>query len=303
MMVHKLRFAIIMDEKILLKDGRTLAYKYYGPSAGRRVLYFHGTPSSSREIELLQAFDINPEEILKDANVRLIAIDRPGMGRSSFNPKGNFKSFAEDVNELMDKLGIDKCPVLCWSGGGTYALSMAFHFASRVESVYIICGFSKLFDEEILNEMGFNKWYFIMARKWPGILRSSMNMLRKKAIKRFIPQKFTGLSYVDYALLDHPEHISKVSEVTMQQACINGAAGPVYEAANYFKDPGYELSGISVPVHYWWGTKDMSVIIRHAQEIESGVKNSTMYYREGEGHLSLYINCWAEIIYMIGTEN
>jgi pimeloyl-ACP methyl ester carboxylesterase len=291
------------EDKIELKDGRILAFTTYGPEGGKPVLYFHGTPSSSKELQLLKAFDIDPEEILKDANLKIIAVDRPGMGYSSFNPNGDFKTFAEDVTELMDVLQVEKSPVLCWSGGGTYALSMAYHHPGRVEALYIICGFSKVFDAEVINEMGFNKWYFIMAKKWPRVLKTSMNLLRKKNIRSFIPQKFTGLSYVDYALLDHPDHISIVSEVTMKQACFNGATGPVHEAANYFKDPGYKIDAIAVPVHYWWGTKDMSVIIRHAQEVETLVKNSSMYYREGEGHLSLYINCWAEVIYMISSEN
>ena len=174
-----------MEEgSIELKDGRTLSFTSYGPGSGKALLYFHGTPSSSKEPELLKAYDIEPEELLKDANVRMIAVDRPGMGHSSFHSNGNFRSFTDDVIELMDALQINSCPILCWSGGGTYALSMAFYFPQRVEAVYILCGFTKKFDEEIMKHMGFNKWYFILAKNWPRFLRSSMNILRKKKINR-----------------------------------------------------------------------------------------------------------------------
>lgn len=290
----------MQEGNIELKDGRILSYTTYGPIEGKPVLYFHGTPSSSHELQLLKAYDIEPEELLKDAYVKIIAVDRPGMGRSSFNPGGNFTSFSHDVAELMQVLRVSSAPIVSWSGGGPYSLSMVYHFPDKVEAVYIICGFTRKFDKEILDAMGFNKWYFKLAKNLPGLLKTSMNILRKKKINSFLPQKFTGLSYVDYALLDDPENISAVSQVTLKHACKNGAGGAVYEAANYFSDPGYDLSAIERPVHYWWGTKDMSVIIHHPREIEERVKNSIVYYREGEGHLSLYINCFAEVMQMVG---
>jgi pimeloyl-ACP methyl ester carboxylesterase len=290
------------EEKIELKDGRILSYCMYGPDNGKPVLYFHGTPSSCREPELLKAYDIEPGELLQDAGVRIIAIDRPGMGHSSFHKGGNYQSFSQDVNELMDALEISSAPVFCWSGGGIYALTMAFYLPHRTEALYIICGISKRFDAEVVQAMGFNKWYFLMAKKCPGTLKLILNILRRKRLNTFLPQKFTGLSFVDYALLNDPQHLSKVSRVTLQQACMNGSSGAVQEAANYFKDPDINLENIDVPVHYWWGTKDMSVVIHHAQEVERKVPGSKMYYREGEGHFSLYINSWAEVIQMISSE-
>lgn len=97
----------------LLPDKRDLSYCFYGPGDGKKVLYFHGTPSSRLEPSLLTAYDIDIEVLLFKYKLQLIAADRPGMGLSSFNPGGNFISFAADVKLLLENLKIKECKVLC----------------------------------------------------------------------------------------------------------------------------------------------------------------------------------------------
>jgi hypothetical protein len=82
----------------------------------------------------------------------------------------------------------------------------------------------------------------------------------------------------------------------MKEACSNGAKGPVHEARSYFGDFGFDVSAIRQPVHYWWGTSDMTVIRLHAEAIENKAQHPVMHFREKEGHLSLYVNCMQEII-------
>jgi hypothetical protein len=40
----------------------------------------------------------------------------------------------------------------------------------------------------------------------------------------------------------------------------------------------------------------MTVIRLHAEAIEQQAPNAIMHYREGEGHLSIYIKCMHEIL-------
>src|SRR5919112_641474 len=110
------------DQTFLLPDERTLGYAIYGPEDGKPVLYFHGTPSSRLEPLLLYEYDVDLERLLAGAGLRLIAVDRPGKGLSSFDKNASFLSFADDVQHLCVHLGVTQCPVLCWSGGGPYAL-------------------------------------------------------------------------------------------------------------------------------------------------------------------------------------
>jgi hypothetical protein len=63
-----------LDQTIQLRDGRTLRYAEYGQSRGKALLYFG---ASRLEARLLA-------EQAKQAGIRLIGIDRPGMGLSHF---------------------------------------------------------------------------------------------------------------------------------------------------------------------------------------------------------------------------
>jgi pimeloyl-ACP methyl ester carboxylesterase len=281
---------------------RQLSYASYGPETGRPVLYFHGTPSSRLEVLLLDNYGINLERMLNDAGLRLIAVDRPGMGFSTYNRDGDFLSFADDAKELLDHLGIASCAVMCWSGGGPYALAMAHRHPSAITVVHILCGFTRKFGRDVTRLMGLNKFYFFAARYTPFLLRTALFILSRKKIRGSVPQKFTGLPYEDYTLLKDPRDLDAVATNTMKQACRFGSKGAIHEARNYYRDFGFDVSEVRQPVHYWWGTKDMTVIRLHAETIERHAPGGTVHYREREGHLSLYVNYFHDVLQVISQQ-
>ena len=61
-------------QQVTLPGGRRLAYAEFGPADEVPVLYFHGAPSGRLEPALIGA------AALRDAGLRLIAADRPGVG-------------------------------------------------------------------------------------------------------------------------------------------------------------------------------------------------------------------------------
>ena len=104
-----------MTSQILkLFDGRQLGYELV--CDGKPVVYFHGTASSRLEILLLEPF-------AKEFGFRLVGIDRPGYGLSTYTRRSSLHELASDVNAIADKLHLDKFRVLAWSGGGPFALT------------------------------------------------------------------------------------------------------------------------------------------------------------------------------------
>ena len=290
----------LMTEAIFtLKDDRKLSYALYGPENGKPVLYFHGTPSSRREILLLKAYNIDFDAFLFRERIRLIAVDRHAL--TTFYPKRSFLSYADDVVQLLSHFNIKQCPVLCWSGGGPYALAIAHKYPQVIEGVYILCGFTKRFDREVMQQMGRNKWYFRSARFIPSALQIGLRITRSRKITSLPPQQYTGLPYRDYTLLQ--QGIKQVAEVTLKEATRKGTRSAVHEALSYYKDPGFQLSEIAQPIHYWWGTKDMSVAEAHAREIETKAQRPVMHYLKDEGHLSLYLKCFGEAIQTIALSH
>lgn len=285
---------------LTLADGRTLSYAVYGPGDGEPVVYFHGTPSSKLEPMLLYAYGVNVEKLLMKFKLQIIAIDRPGMGESSFNPNGTFETFCGDVKALTDHLQIKKCSCIAWSGGGPFALSFASAFPNIVNGIFIITGFTlSMGDKEVFNKMHGNKLYFGAARRIPTILRWVMNIVLKRELKKGLPQWLSKLPKVDNDLMSEPQKLKALAESTAKEACRQGAKGAVYEAALYFNNYPFILSEIKQPVHFWWGTEDNAVIRMHAEAIEQHTPDPRMHYKQGEGHLSIYINYFEEVLHEI----
>lgn len=284
------------SDSIRLPDGRNLSYVTWGPKGGTPILYYHGTPSSRLEPAIVNAYHINLESLLVQHNLKLISVDRPGMGLSTFNPKGDFISFAADVHYLKQHLKISKCKIICWSGGGPFALAMAYRFPSEIESVYMIASFSRSFSEKgMFRKMHENKFYFGACRYLPQMTRQVTNFVLKREIKRTPPQILTGLPDVDYDLLADNTTFRHFVELTLKESNRQGSRGIVHEANLYFQNFGFRLIDIQQPVHFWWGFQDKAVIHEHAEAIEKEVRNGILHYKQNEGHLSIFVKYLEEV--------
>jgi pimeloyl-ACP methyl ester carboxylesterase len=85
---------------IQLSDGKKLCYAEYGDPQGEPTLLFHGNPGSRL------SWGLYPGSPFLQ-NIRIIAPDRPGYGRSEFK-KHALAKWPHDITELVDHLGIKK---------------------------------------------------------------------------------------------------------------------------------------------------------------------------------------------------
>jgi len=87
------------------------------PPDGDPLLLFHGTPGSRYatvpDPPLLEAYDI-----------RLISLEQPGFGLSTFDPDRELLDWPCDVQEATVALGLDQFALLRGSGGGPYVLNL-----------------------------------------------------------------------------------------------------------------------------------------------------------------------------------
>lgn len=117
--------------RVTLRDGRQLAYAEYGRQRGSPAFYFHGTPGGLLEGRLL-------DEAARLQDVRLIAVDRPGYGRSDFKKGRRLTDWPDDVADLADALEIDRFGVVGLSGGGPHAQACAAAMPDRVTTAVIV---------------------------------------------------------------------------------------------------------------------------------------------------------------------
>jgi pimeloyl-ACP methyl ester carboxylesterase len=78
------------DRTVRLRDGRLLGYADWGDPGGRPLFFFHGWPGSRLEGRL-------GEESARAKGIRLIALDRPGMGLSDYQPRRTLVDWPDDV--------------------------------------------------------------------------------------------------------------------------------------------------------------------------------------------------------------
>ncbi|WIA32376.1 hypothetical protein OEZ86_003208, partial [Tetradesmus obliquus] len=87
-------------------------------ATAKNIIYHHGWPSSAAEGAIWS-------EAAAAHGICLIAVDRPGIGGSTYNPKGTFASYADDVSELLHQLNLQQAVHVGTSGGGPYACACA----------------------------------------------------------------------------------------------------------------------------------------------------------------------------------
>lgn len=117
---------------VRLPDGRALAWHGYGEPQGAPVLYFHGWPGAGIEVAFAHA-------AARRLGVRLLGLDRPGMGGSDPQPERTLLDWPTDVAALADALGLERFAVLGCSGGGPFAVACAYALPERVHSLGLLC--------------------------------------------------------------------------------------------------------------------------------------------------------------------
>ncbi len=96
-----------LNQQFQLPDGRKLGYNEHGSPDGKPLFYFHGSPSSRLEANLYVS-----EDLLQSLGVRLIAVDRPGMGLSDFQPNRRLLDLPKDLLALADHLNLGRFSIL-----------------------------------------------------------------------------------------------------------------------------------------------------------------------------------------------
>src|ERR1700761_7059678 len=119
---------------ITLRDGRRLAYTAAGPEDGLPVLYLHGAIGTALSIAAeIERFDL-----------RFICVSRPGFGASQRQPGRSILGFAADVEQLADRLKLDRFVVIGVSAGGPYALACGAALGDRVSMIGVVSSLSPL---------------------------------------------------------------------------------------------------------------------------------------------------------------
>jgi len=272
-----------LEGSVLLPDDRRLGYAEFGVPNGRPVLWFHGTPGARRQIP--------PEAraAALECQVRLIGIDRPGVGDSTAHLYHSFRGWARDISTFADHLGIDRFGLIGLSGGGPYVLACAHAMPDRVVAGAVLGGVAPACgDEAAPGGLVRLAAQFAPLYRWfhepLGIALTAMVWSLQpfaspvfSLFMRFSPKG-------DREVFARPEMKAMFLDDLISGSRW-GLRAPVYDLVLFSQPWGFQLRDIRVPIHFWHGDADHLVPLAHGKHQAALVPKADLHVRHGESHL------------------
>lgn len=266
------------EGQIELADGRTLGYAEWGSTDSPAIFYCHGFPGSHAEAQWFL-----PVMERQGLQARMVALDRPGFGSSTFAPHRSFLDWPQDVAEAADQLGIEQFAVLGVSGGGPYALVCGFALRERVTRVGVVAGLAPA-------EAPGMETAAISGTSTHGLARrlqfAMISMLfRMGQEDRFMEQVYATMGEADRVALDRPE-TRRVFLESMRGGFTQGGRASAHEAAMHQHPWGFDLNKIATETYLWYGAIDEMVPASAGQWLSDQIPRSNFVVWHHHGHLT-----------------
>ena len=288
------------DHTFKLNDGRDLGYSIIGDIQGKPVLFFHGWPGTRLDVAYFTAE-------AKQLGIRLISIDRPGCGLSTYQKGREMSDLKDDILQLLDHLKIAKISVLGFSTGGVYALDLASTYPDRINIVGIVSGVPYYKLEYVKKDYTHLVTAMRIIPKIPFfgqlitriITDIGLNKYKRKPEKEFeksiqklpeIDKKTWNIPKLKRWFLD--EYIPDLLESSRK-----GITQDLMLLMKSFANPKERPSEIqdNFPVHFWHGFSDDVVPATTSIQQTKLFKDSDLVIYLGEGHKVIYTH-FQEII-------
>lgn len=271
---------------VTLKDGRKLAYAEYGDPNGKPVLEFHGWPGCRLEAR-------NYDEAGKKVGARVIGIDRPGFGQSTYKRKYKINDWPNDVIEFAEALGLGKFGVVGISSGSPYSLVCGRFIPERLTACTVVSGVAPLKEPgEKIRPQDFLEPQEIqiarLANILPFVARFAfgyvLGQFRKdpeKALEGFAKD----LPPADLELIKD-EQAKREFQETVLECARNGTRGPVESVGLEVKWWGFRLQDIAMHVNLWQGELDNLTTPAGAKYMAERLPDCTLHMVPDAGHLA-----------------
>ncbi len=279
--------------------GRNLAYCEFGPADGLPVFFIHGWGDSRLVVH-------PDQDILARLGLRLVTVDRPGVGYSDFQPGRRLLDFPADIARLADHLGFPKFILFGHSGGGPHVLACARCIPQRLAAVGLVSGLAP-FDRSRAAD-GLPPWMRLgvpIFRRAPRLADALFAVIPARWITDPIGvfEKYWGrwIPPRDRAVLGQPG-MREMFQFGARESLRQGTRGLAQDLPLFLGLPwGFQARDISVPVRLWYGTHDSTVPLQMGRYLHSQLRASQLEVSPGGGHM-LFIEIWETILSTLRAE-
>lgn len=228
-----------------LPDGRRLGWAEWGPEDGAVVLFCPGAGTSAR-----LGFGA---DVVGELGVRLIGLDRPGLGQSDPSPGRTLSDFAEDVRAFIAAQSLSAPRIAGFSQGAPFALACAA--AGIVEAAAIVSGTDELaspvFTAALPPDLG---------ALVDGIAQdpSEAEALFSRMDARTMHDMVVRMSSEsDRAIFAEPG-FDRAYREALREGFAQGPAGYARDTILTMSRWPFDPAQIAVPVDLWYGREDTS---------------------------------------------
>lgn len=280
-------FESTTDRTLRLRDGRTLGVLEVGPRDGPAIFHFHGHRSCRLEIQLIA-------DAARRLGVRLIGLDRPGIGRSDAKPGFRILDWPCDVQDAADQLGIDTFAVSGLSAGGIYALACAYKIPGRLTACGLI---SSAVPGDTITSAGprWMKTMWLIGRRAPVLLTPLMFFLWRISSASG-PKVETALTRWSHWLCEADQMVvaNTNARATLVAIVAENARQirktNVREALSDFRPWGFAPEDVSFRnVSMWHGEDDRIMPASLARLLAKALPHCAPAFYPREGHLSVLV--------------
>lgn len=288
---------------LVLLDGRHLCYEIYGDLyANATVFYHHGLPASRVEAS---AYD----QVARQSNIRLVGVDRPGMGRSTFQPNRRLLDWPTDLLALANHLNVDRFAVLGLSGGGPYVLACLHQIpTSRCVGGAIVAGMYPV-NLGLAGMMLQNRLAFSCAAWFPWLVEKASDFLmggvardteHPERLEKTLSDGFKNKPGIDRTVWEHNERgIRTAITESKREALCDGSRGAAQETGIFGTDWGFKLNDLAVDsggLVLWHGGLDVNIPVAMARKASELIDGAELRVSEDDGHISMVVSKSDEVM-------
>jgi len=270
----------LIEGRLRLGDGRRLAFRDQGDRRGRAVVLCHGWPGSRLQ---------GPPDpgLPARLGLRLVTLDRPGFGRSSFQPGRRLIDWPADLAALADGLGLDRFTLIGVSGGGPYALAAAALLPERVDRLGLISSLAQLDRAGGPGRLYPPVWLgFRLAASCPPLFRLILSLFRlflASGRDRASNLILGRLLPADRPVLARDE-VRGMFAADVREAFRSGPAGPAWDLGLLARPWGFDPAALRVRTWLWHGTADKVVPCSHGRYLSQVIPGCRPEFVPGAGH-------------------
>ena len=278
---------LISDSIMRLRDGRTLGVAVVGQADGLPIFHFHG-----RGVSRLEVFQVATSA--STFGVRLIGLDRPGIGRSDPKAGHRILDWPDDVVEVADQLDIEQFAVEGVSAGSPYAMACAYKIPHRLTACGLISSVSPGYLIRKSASVG-KRAVSWTSEHFPWLLRALVRRLLptspdEASIERLLVRLEASVGEPDRRLLDTPEFRRDLAR-GLAEGLRQGANGNVEDLVAQVQPWGFQIEEIPFEKMFLWhGEQDRVVPVAAARLLSQALPHCTATFYPDEGHFSTLVN-------------